>query len=56
MTSAFQTKAPPAKKIKKKENGIQLNKKSNKKKRMKPLKSHMRPSSSEKEKSEGVSV
>lgn len=54
MTSVLQAKAPAAKKIKKKENGIQLNNKSNKKKRMKPLKSSMRLSSSEK--SRGVSV
>uniref|UniRef100_A0A8C1VC42 Bifunctional lysine-specific demethylase and histidyl-hydroxylase n=1 Tax=Cyprinus carpio TaxID=7962 RepID=A0A8C1VC42_CYPCA len=43
--------APPAKKIKKKENGIQPNKKSNKKKRTRPLKSSMKLSSSDEEKS-----
>ncbi|KTF90330.1 hypothetical protein cypCar_00023191 [Cyprinus carpio] len=42
---------PPAKKIKKKENGIQPNKKSNKKKRTRPLKSSMKLSSSDEEKS-----
>ncbi|XP_059354162.1 ribosomal oxygenase 1 [Carassius carassius] len=46
-----QANSPPAKKIKKKENGIQPNKKSNKKKRMKPLKPSMRLSSSDEEKS-----
>ncbi|XP_052391161.1 ribosomal oxygenase 1 isoform X2 [Carassius gibelio] len=46
-----QANSPPAKKIKKKENGVQPNKKSNKKKRMKPLKSSMRLSSSDEEKS-----
>ncbi|XP_016317120.1 bifunctional lysine-specific demethylase and histidyl-hydroxylase NO66-like isoform X2 [Sinocyclocheilus anshuiensis] len=46
-----QANAAPAKKIKQKENGIQPNKKSNKKKRMKPLKSSMRLSSSDEEKS-----
>ncbi|XP_016362393.1 bifunctional lysine-specific demethylase and histidyl-hydroxylase NO66 isoform X1 [Sinocyclocheilus anshuiensis] len=46
-----QAKSPPAKKIKRKENGIQPNKKPNKKKRMRALKSSMRLSSSEKEKS-----
>uniref|UniRef100_A0A673I2D8 Bifunctional lysine-specific demethylase and histidyl-hydroxylase n=1 Tax=Sinocyclocheilus rhinocerous TaxID=307959 RepID=A0A673I2D8_9TELE len=49
-----QANAAPAKKIKKKENGIQPNKKSNKKKRMKPLKSSMRLSSSDEEKSKAV--
>ncbi|KAK7134014.1 hypothetical protein R3I94_015764 [Phoxinus phoxinus] len=54
--SEVQAKAPAAKKIKKKENGIQLpvNKKSNKKKRMKPLKPRMRPSSTDKPKGEKV--
>lgn len=47
----IQAKSPPVKKIKRKENGIQQNKKSNQKKRMRPLKSSMRLSSSEKEKS-----
>uniref|UniRef100_A0A9J8AHF8 Bifunctional lysine-specific demethylase and histidyl-hydroxylase n=1 Tax=Cyprinus carpio carpio TaxID=630221 RepID=A0A9J8AHF8_CYPCA len=42
-------KSPPAKKIKKKENGIQPKKKPNKKKRTRPLKSSMKLSSSEKE-------
>ncbi|XP_016084559.1 bifunctional lysine-specific demethylase and histidyl-hydroxylase NO66-like [Sinocyclocheilus grahami] len=46
-----QAKSPPAKKTKRKENGIQPNKKPNKKKRMRALKSSMRLSSSEKEKS-----
>ncbi|XP_026097179.1 ribosomal oxygenase 1-like isoform X2 [Carassius auratus] len=46
-----QANSPPAKKIKKKENGVQPNKKSNKKKRMKPLKPSMRLSSSDEEKS-----
>uniref|UniRef100_A0A8C2HR70 Bifunctional lysine-specific demethylase and histidyl-hydroxylase n=1 Tax=Cyprinus carpio TaxID=7962 RepID=A0A8C2HR70_CYPCA len=50
-----QANAPPAKKIKKKENGIQPNKKSNKKKRTRPLKSSMKLSSSDEEKSKAVS-
>ncbi|KTG01614.1 hypothetical protein cypCar_00018075 [Cyprinus carpio] len=49
MTLASQAKSPPAKKIKKKENGIQPKKKPNKKKRTRPLKSSMKLSSSEKE-------
>uniref|UniRef100_A0A8C1X4P4 Bifunctional lysine-specific demethylase and histidyl-hydroxylase n=1 Tax=Cyprinus carpio TaxID=7962 RepID=A0A8C1X4P4_CYPCA len=44
-----QAKSPPAKKIKKKENGIQPKKKPNKKKRTRPLKSSMKLSSCEKE-------
>ncbi|RXN32234.1 bifunctional lysine-specific demethylase and histidyl-hydroxylase NO66-like protein [Labeo rohita] len=44
-------KSPPAKKIKRKENGIQPKNKLNKKKTVKPLKSNMRLSSSDKEKS-----
>ncbi|XP_073672603.1 ribosomal oxygenase 1-like [Garra rufa] len=46
-----QANSPPAKKIKRKENGIQPNKKLNKKNRMKPLKSSKRVSSSDTEKS-----
>ncbi|XP_050993815.1 ribosomal oxygenase 1 [Labeo rohita] len=46
-----QAKSPPAKKIKRKENGIQPKNKLNKKKTVKPLKSNMRLSSSDKEKS-----
>lgn len=52
-TPQAKDKAPPAKKVKRKENGVRPSKKATKKKRTKPLKSSVRSSSSEKEKHEG---